>query len=85
MLLALEFGFFLVSPRLLLDLPFAWRDLIPGAAVCTGAGVIVHAVAVLFLRNWFASTAVPTTASVSAWHCAHSSVSSPPSGYGSPP
>ena len=52
-LLALEFGFFLVSPRLLLDLPFAWRDLIPGAAVCTGAGVIVHAVAVLFLRNWF--------------------------------
>jgi uncharacterized BrkB/YihY/UPF0761 family membrane protein len=53
-LLALEFGFFLVTPRLLLDLPFAWRDLIPGAAVCTGAGVIVHAVAVLFLRNWFA-------------------------------
>jgi len=52
-LLALEFGFFLVSPRLLLDLPFAWRDLIPGAAVCTGAGVIVHAVAVLSLRNWF--------------------------------
>jgi hypothetical protein len=38
---------------LLLDLPFAWRDLIPGTAVCTGAGVIVHAVAVLFLRNWF--------------------------------
>lgn len=51
-LIALEFGFFLLSPRLLLDLPFAWRDLIPGAAVCTGAAVIVHVVAVFFLRNW---------------------------------
>ena len=52
-LLVLEFGFFLVSPRLLLDLPFAWRDLVPGAAVCTVAGAIVHVVAVFFLRNWF--------------------------------
>jgi uncharacterized BrkB/YihY/UPF0761 family membrane protein len=52
-MVALEFGSFLVSPRLLLDLPFAWRDLIPGAAVCTGAAIVVHAVAALFLRNWF--------------------------------
>jgi uncharacterized BrkB/YihY/UPF0761 family membrane protein len=52
-LLVLEFGFFLVTPRLLLDLPFAWRDLIPGAAVCTGAATVVHTVATLFLRNWF--------------------------------
>ena len=52
-LLVLEFGFFLVTPRLLLDLPFAWRDLVPGAAVCTVAGAIVHVVAVFFLRNWF--------------------------------
>jgi hypothetical protein len=52
-LLALEFGFFLVTPRLLLDLPFAWRDLVPGAAVCTGAAVVVHTVSVFFLRNWF--------------------------------
>jgi hypothetical protein len=52
-LLVLEFGFFLVSPRLLLDLPFAWRDLVPGAAVCTVAGAAVHAVAVFSLRNWF--------------------------------
>ena len=50
---ALQFGFFLVSPRLLLDLPFAWRDLIPGAAICTGAAIVVHTVAALFLRNWF--------------------------------
>jgi uncharacterized BrkB/YihY/UPF0761 family membrane protein len=52
-LLVLEFGFFLVTPRLLLDLPFAWRDLIPGAAICTVANAIVHTVTVLFLRNWF--------------------------------
>jgi len=52
-LVALEFGFFLVSPRLLLDLPFKWRDLVPGAAVCTGAAIIVHTVAQFFLRNWF--------------------------------
>jgi uncharacterized BrkB/YihY/UPF0761 family membrane protein len=52
-LLVLEFGFFLLTPRLLLDRPFAWRDLLPGAAVCTVAGAIVHAVGVFFLRNWF--------------------------------
>jgi uncharacterized BrkB/YihY/UPF0761 family membrane protein len=52
-LLALQFGFFLVTPRLLLDLPFAWRDLVPGAAICTGAAIVVHAVAVFFLHRWF--------------------------------
>ena len=52
-LLVLEFGFFLITPRLLLDLPFAWRDLVPGAAICTVANAVVHAVAVFFLRNWF--------------------------------
>jgi uncharacterized BrkB/YihY/UPF0761 family membrane protein len=50
---AVEFGFFLITPRLLLDLPFAWRDLVPGAAVCTGAAIVVHAVAAFFLRYWF--------------------------------
>ena len=52
-LLVLEFGFFLVTPRLLLDRPFAWRHLVPGAVVCTVAGAIVHTAAVFFLRNWF--------------------------------
>ena len=52
-LLVLEFGFFLVTHRLLLDLPFKWRDLVPGAAVCTAAATVVHTVATLFLRNWF--------------------------------
>jgi uncharacterized BrkB/YihY/UPF0761 family membrane protein len=51
-LLVLEFGFFLLTPRLLLDLPFKWRDLIPGAAVCTVAAAIVHALLSFFLRNW---------------------------------
>ena len=49
----LEFGFFLVTPRLLLELPFKWRDLVPGAAVCTVAAIIVHAVATFSLRKWF--------------------------------
>ncbi len=53
-LLALEFVFYLVTPRLLLDLPFKWRDLVPGAALCTGAAVIVHAVVFFFLRKWVA-------------------------------
>jgi len=54
-LLAGEFAFFLISPRLLLELPFKWRDLVPGAAVCTVAAVVVHAVTVFFLRNWVAA------------------------------
>jgi hypothetical protein len=53
-LLALEFGFYLVTPRLLLDLPFKWRDLLPGAAVCTVAAAVVHVVATFFLRRWLA-------------------------------
>ena len=42
LLLVGEFVFFLISPRLLLELPFKWRDLAPGAAVCTVAALIVH-------------------------------------------
>jgi uncharacterized BrkB/YihY/UPF0761 family membrane protein len=52
-LLALEFGFYLVTPRLLLELPFRWRDLVPGAVVCAVAASIVHIVLIFFLRNWF--------------------------------
>ena len=36
-LVAPEFGFFLVGLRVLLDLPANWRELVPGAAVCTVA------------------------------------------------
>ena len=52
-LVVLEFGFYMVTPRLLLDLPFKWRDLVPGAAVCSVAAIIVHVVLTFFLRNWF--------------------------------
>lgn len=38
---------------MLLDLPFKWRDLVPGAAVCTAAATVVHTVATFLLRNWF--------------------------------
>jgi hypothetical protein len=51
-LVGLEFGFYLITPRLLLDLPFAWRDLVPGAAVCTAVALIVHTVAALLMRDW---------------------------------
>ena len=51
-LLVLEFGFFLVTPRLLLELPFKWRDLVLGAAICTAAAAVVHIVLNFFLRKW---------------------------------
>jgi membrane protein len=50
--LLVQFGFYLVTPRLLLDLSFAWRDLAPGAVVCTGAAVIVGAVSSFQLHRW---------------------------------
>jgi uncharacterized BrkB/YihY/UPF0761 family membrane protein len=53
-LLVAEFAFFLISPRLLLELPFKWRDLVPGAAICTVAAIVVHVATVFFLRNWVA-------------------------------
>ena len=50
--LLLQFGFFIVTPRLLLDLPFAWRDLAPGAAVSTGAAILINAVSSFELHRW---------------------------------
>jgi hypothetical protein len=50
--LLLQFGFFIVTPRLLLDLPFAWRDLAPGAAVSTAAAILVNAVSSFELHHW---------------------------------
>ena len=48
----LNFVFFLVSPRLLLDLPFEWGHLVPGALVCVVVNGIVGIVSAFFLRNW---------------------------------
>ena len=50
--LLLQFGFFIVTPRLLLDLPFAWRDLAPGAAVATGVSILIGAVSSFELHRW---------------------------------
>jgi hypothetical protein len=51
--LGIQYGFFLVTPRLLLELPFAWRDLATGAAICTMAVVAVNALASFELHRWF--------------------------------
>ncbi len=53
--LLLQFGFFIVTPRLLLDLPFVWRDLAPGAAVSTSAAVLISAVSSFELRRWLSA------------------------------
>ena len=51
--LLLQFSFYIVTPRLLLDLPFEWRDLAPGAAVSTAAAILVTAVSSFQLHRWF--------------------------------
>jgi uncharacterized BrkB/YihY/UPF0761 family membrane protein len=53
--LLLQFGFFIVTPRLLLDLPFAWRDLVAGAAVSTGAAILINAVSSFELHSWLSA------------------------------
>jgi hypothetical protein len=53
--LLLQFGFFIVTPRLLLDLPFAWRDLAPGAAVSTAAAILINAVSSFELHSWLSA------------------------------
>jgi hypothetical protein len=51
--IGLNYGFYLITPRLLLELPFAWRDLAPGAAVCTAAAIAVNGVVSFELHKWF--------------------------------
>jgi membrane protein len=47
----LNFLFFWISPRLLLDLPFGWRPLVPGALVCVLVNAAVGFASALYLRN----------------------------------
>jgi len=54
-LLTAQFGFYLVTPRLVIHLPFGWRDLAPGAAFCTIAATVVNAISAYLLRNWFSA------------------------------
>jgi uncharacterized BrkB/YihY/UPF0761 family membrane protein len=49
------FSFYLATPRLLLDLPFRWRDLIPGAGLCTAVAAAINVSSTFFLRNWFSA------------------------------
>jgi uncharacterized BrkB/YihY/UPF0761 family membrane protein len=53
LLLSVTFGFYLATPRLVLDLPFGWRDLIPGAVVCTAVAAAINVASTYFVRNWF--------------------------------
>ena len=84
-LLILEFGFFLVTPRLLLDLPFKgviWSLARPSAPVPPSACTPCWRSS---CATGSASTATPTAASASAWRSPRLSASSRPSGSGSPP
>jgi membrane protein len=54
-LLGANFVFYLVTPRLILHLPFEWRDLIPGAAICVVANGILSAVSALLMRRWLSA------------------------------
>jgi uncharacterized BrkB/YihY/UPF0761 family membrane protein len=49
---AVDFLFYLATPRLLTDVPFEWRHLVPGAAICVLAFGIVNAVSVFLMRRW---------------------------------
>jgi hypothetical protein len=53
--LLVQFGFYLLTPRLLLDLPFAWRNLAAGAAVSAGAALLVNAVSAYQLHRWLSA------------------------------
>jgi len=55
LLVAINFGFYLASPRLLLDLPFEWRHLVPGAAICVVTYAIVGGVSTFLMRNWLSA------------------------------
>jgi uncharacterized BrkB/YihY/UPF0761 family membrane protein len=55
LLLAVNFGFYLLSPRLLLDLPFEWRHLVPGAAICVLTYAVVGLVSSFLMRNWLSA------------------------------
>jgi membrane protein len=55
LILAANFAFYLVTPRLLLDVPFEWRHLVPGAAICVVALAVVSGVSVFLMRKWLSA------------------------------
>jgi len=66
-LLALQFGFFLVTPRLLLDLPFAWRDLVAARPSAPAPPSSCTPWRCSSYIDGSARTGPPTAASASAW------------------
>ena len=50
---AMTFTFYLVTPRLVLDLDFGWRSLLPGAAICAVAAAVLNTVSTFVLASWF--------------------------------
>jgi uncharacterized BrkB/YihY/UPF0761 family membrane protein len=54
-LIAGTFAFYLVTPRLVVDMPFSWRDLVPGALACTGVAIVINVAMTFLLRNWFSA------------------------------
>jgi len=84
-LVALQFGFFLVSPGCCSTCPspgVIWYPARPSAPARPSSCTPCRR---CFCATGSAYTVMPTAASASAWRWPRSSVSSPPSGYGSPP
>ena len=54
-LFGVQFIFYLVTPRMVLDLPFEWKDLRPGATVSVVVNWVVSFVSVFFLRYWLSA------------------------------
>ncbi len=50
-----NFLFYLLTPRLVLDLPFEWRHLVPGAAFSVIVFGIVNAISAALMRNWLSA------------------------------
>ncbi len=51
---AATLSFYWVTPRLLLDLPFSWRDLFPGALACALMAAALSTASTFVLGQWFA-------------------------------
>jgi uncharacterized BrkB/YihY/UPF0761 family membrane protein len=51
--LAVTFCFYLATPRVVLHLPFLWRDLLPGAVICTVMAAVLNFASTFVLASWF--------------------------------
>jgi membrane protein len=51
--ITMTFCFYLVTPRVVLHLPFRWRDLVPGAIICTVVAAALNVASTFVLASWF--------------------------------